>query len=678
VSLGPQLRDDLVIVPQTYRGEETYIVKDPVSHKYFRFRPIEIVVMQSLDGERTVAAAAAELAAEGVPINERALGSFAQSLTRMGLMVRSVGERSVLELERLRAERKQRRKKPLFRGSILRMRWTLADPDAAFDRWMPHLGFFFSKRFLVGSLALFLIYGLIVALQWPEFRSGLAGLYTDFSPGHVAILFVTISFIIFFHEIGHGVACKYFGGRVHEMGAMLIYFTPAFYCNVNDAWTFPERSARLWVTAAGSWIQLVIASIAAIVWWAAVPDSVVSQIALTAVVFGGAMTVLANANPLIPLDGYYALSDWLEISNMRQRALAHAGWLVRRHVLRLDVPEPVAAADERRVLLIYGALAAAYSGAVLTLVALTVYGWARSLLGVAGGIAFLIALLLMLRGKIMTVVRTVRGAIREHKAKWRASPLPRRLGIGAALVALVMLVTPWPVTTSGAFVASPAAFEIATAPDSGVVFDVVAREGMDVAAGTPLLRLRNLELERDAITAARLRDSLQRRELAARASGDASAAERFGAQRRSAEATAGGLAARSAALTVRSVGSGRVVSVRPEELVGRAVRGGDTLIRLASSGGPEAHVVLDRPGATLVAAGQSARLVLDDGRRATGTVASVAPANAASGAGLARVSVAADWRPGSTGLARITLDQGTLASAAWWRIRSGVRSDLLF
>ena len=235
MNLGPQLRDDLVIVPQTYRGEETYIVKDPVSHKYFRFRPIEIVVMQSLDGERTVAAAAAELAAEGVPINERALGSFAQSLTRMGLMVRSVGERSVLELERLRAERRQRRKKPLFRGSILRMRWTLADPDAAFYRWMPHLGFFFSKRFLVGSVALFLIYGLIVALQWSEFRTGLAGLYADFSPGHVAVLFVTISFIIFFHEIGHGVACKHFGGRVHEMGAMLIYFTPAFYCNVNSS-----------------------------------------------------------------------------------------------------------------------------------------------------------------------------------------------------------------------------------------------------------------------------------------------------------------------------------------------------------------------------------------------------------------------------------------------------------
>ena len=41
---------------------------------------------------------------------------------------------------------------------------------------------------------------------------------------------------------------------------MLFYFEPAFFCNVNDAWTFPELRARLWVTAAGSWIQMVLAA----------------------------------------------------------------------------------------------------------------------------------------------------------------------------------------------------------------------------------------------------------------------------------------------------------------------------------------------------------------------------------------------------------------------------------
>ena len=355
----PCLRSDLVLVEQTYRGEQTYIVKDPVTHKYFRFRPIEVVVMQSLDGKRTIAEAVAALVAEEIPVTIPALTGFAQSLDRMGLLEKTLGERTVLELERLRAERRSRRKKPLFRGSIMRMRWSVGDPDALFDRWMPRLRFFFSTPFFVVSAALFLAYLLVLVLKWNEFAAGVIALYTpsNFTVEKLATILLTTVTIIGIHELGHGVTCKHFGGKVHEMGAMLIYFNPAFYCNVNDAWTFPERSARLWVTAAGSWIQLVIAGMAALVWWAAVPGTLVSDVALTAVVVGGGLTVLANANPLIPLDGYYALSDWLEISNLRQRAFRHAGWLVRRKVLRLDVPEPAVAPDERKVLLTYGILA---------------------------------------------------------------------------------------------------------------------------------------------------------------------------------------------------------------------------------------------------------------------------------------------------------------------------------
>ena len=108
---------------------------------------------------------------------------------------------------------------------------------------------------------------------------------------------------------------------------MLIYFDLAFFCNVNDAWTFPELEARFWVTAAGSWIQMVVASIAAIVWWAAAPGTLLSDFALAVLLVGGIDRGLVNLNPLIPLDGYFALSDWLEVPNLRQRAFAHLAWL---------------------------------------------------------------------------------------------------------------------------------------------------------------------------------------------------------------------------------------------------------------------------------------------------------------------------------------------------------------
>ena len=65
-----------------------------------------------------------------------------------------------------------------------------------------------------------------------------------------------------------------------------------------------------------------------------------------------------NANPLIPLDGYFALSDYLEVPNLRQRAFAHLPGLVQAKVFRLDVPLPPADEREQRIFLIYGLLAA--------------------------------------------------------------------------------------------------------------------------------------------------------------------------------------------------------------------------------------------------------------------------------------------------------------------------------
>ncbi|MGH7592583.1 MAG: M50 family metallopeptidase, partial [Gemmatimonadales bacterium] len=351
-----KLRGDLTIVEQTYRGEQTYIVKEHVEHRYYAFSFIEVLVMQQFDGERTCAAIAAGLTEEGLTINEGAVESFARKLVGMGLLEQSVAERSVLLMERVRAQRNRRVNKESYQGTFLRMRWSAGDPNQFFNTWTPRLGFFFSTPFVVISIALFIAYFGIVITRQQAFIAALSTMYHpgSWSLGFIVIFWCTGLTVIAIHEFGHGFACKYFGGDVHEMGAMLIYLQPAFYCNVNDAWTFPELKARLWVTAAGSWIQMVVAGVAAIVWWAVEPDTVVSQVALVAVLIGGAMTLLANANPLIPLDGYYALSDFLGVPNLRKRAFQYVDYAFKHRVLRLAVPAPQVTTREKRIFLIYG------------------------------------------------------------------------------------------------------------------------------------------------------------------------------------------------------------------------------------------------------------------------------------------------------------------------------------
>src|SRR5262245_51832124 len=359
---GPRLRADLAIIEQVFRGETSYVVKDPATQKYFRFRPVEIGVMRCFDGARTPEQIATALTEQGVRLTGRTVEGFARKLASIGLLERTLVERTTLELERIRAERRKRRRPALFRGEILRMRWSLGDPDQLFNRVMPAIRWMFTRVFIGVSVAMFAVYFVILGATWSKFSSTVSQLYSlhTITFGSIVVLWLTGLVVILIHELGHAFTCKYFGGEVREMGFMLIYFQPAFYCNVNDAWSFPALRARLWVTAAGGWIQLVAAGVAAMVWYVATPGTLASEAAVAAMIVGGATTLVTNANPLLPLDGYFALTDWLEIPNLRIRAREYFAWWVRRHVLRVDLPEPAATDRERRVFVIYGSLAFVY------------------------------------------------------------------------------------------------------------------------------------------------------------------------------------------------------------------------------------------------------------------------------------------------------------------------------
>ncbi|HET7470847.1 MAG TPA: HlyD family efflux transporter periplasmic adaptor subunit [Gemmatimonadales bacterium] len=683
MSAAPKLRPDLTIVEQTYRGEQSFIVKDPKTRKYFRFRPLEVRVLQQFDGGRSAADIAAALSDDGIRLSAATVEKFAAKLKTMGLLERTVGERSVLQMERLRAQRRQRLKVAEGKDTdIFRLRWSAGDPDEFMNRTMPYLRWMFTRGFLIASLVLFAIYVVIAASKWSEVSQAFSDLYHfRYSLGQFLTLYVAGAVIIVIHELGHGYTCKYFGGEVHEIGAMLLYFEPAFFCNVNDAWTFPDLKARLWVTAAGSWIQLVAASLAAIVWWAATPDTLISHLALSAVLIGGVTTIIMNANPLIPLDGYFALSDWLEVPNLRQRAFAHLAWLVKTRVLRLDVPMPPADEREQRIFLIYSLLALWYISSIMLVVAGTVYGWMDRALGAIGIGLFALAIWLMARGAIRSAAQTGAAAWRQFRAGVAARRLRDRAALLLVVVLLIGALIPRPITVTGPFAVAPALSVGLTSPDSGIVAGVYVREGTRVEAGMPLLQVRDLDLERAALEAGRRVDSISAREAQARAAGHSDETARLEAERATESARLDGMAAEQRLLTLRALVPGVVVTSRPERLTGRWVELGQHLLELGQPDSLEIRIALVGAGATQVRAGQPARLVFHaDGRSLAGRVGGVALSSAAgSGAVEARIGLRGDGRcrPGMTGEASVTLRESNLWGALWWSVRRRVRTDIL-
>jgi multidrug resistance efflux pump len=358
----PKLRNDLVVSQQKSAQETIFIIKDPVSRKFFRFGKVEHFITTQLDGE-TPPDVIRQRAQErfGAELRAETLSAFLTKLNESGL----------LETEESRRRSKNAREESLVRGNWLYLRFKVLDPDRILNRMIRRAGFFFTPTFVVLSALSIALATLLVAGNWEAYTSALAGIIAlETLPAFIVLTFIVVSA----HEFAHGLTCKHFGGNVHEMGAMLIYFQPAFYCNVSDAWLFPKKSSRLWVGFAGMYFESFLWSLATFVWLLTDVDTNLNRWGLI-VMTGSGATVLANLNPLIKLDGYYLLSDFLDIPNLRKRAFRYTGQFLKQRFWFDDEPSERVSVRERRAFLTYGIIGSVFSFSLLTFVSIYVGGF---------------------------------------------------------------------------------------------------------------------------------------------------------------------------------------------------------------------------------------------------------------------------------------------------------------
>ena len=141
---------------------------------------------------------------------------------------------------------------------------------------------------------------------------------------------------------------------------------------------------------------------------------------------------------------------------------------------------------------------------------------------------------------------------------------------------------------------------------------------------------------------------------------------------------------RATRLTLRAPVAGVVADLRPEDLVGRQVHAGDSLLTVVALDSVEARIALGGAGATQVHPGQVVHLVsyADPGVPRTGRVTDVSAAGVRSSNGIgaveARVRLAPGdaWRPGIRGEASVDLEGSTLFGVLWWKLKQSVRTDL--
>lgn len=428
-------RPDLVVHPQRYAGRKYVGIKDPLSLRYYQLREEEFFVLQQLDGQTSAAEIQEAFEREFAPrkLGVRGLQGFLAMLHREGLILADAEGQGAGLLER--GKKVRRRERFAAFGNLLAIRFRGVDPERLLGWLYPQLRFLFSPWAMAAGLAIAVAAATLVAVQFQTVRARLPDFHAFFSLNNVAWFLLAIAATKILHELGHGLACKHFGGECHELGVMLLVFTPCLYVNVSDAWLLPNKWHRIGISAAGMVVEVLLAAVCTFVWWFSEPGSL-NSICLYLMFVCSISTVLFNGNPLLRYDGYYMLSDLLETPNLREQSIS----LIRRALAKcffgIDLGMERMYPDRRRGLLVAYAI-----GAVLyrVFIVVAILWFCHAVLKPYGlqAVAQVLTVLVVGGMLVMPLWRGIRffsNPARRHQVQGR------RLATGLAVIAIALAV----------------------------------------------------------------------------------------------------------------------------------------------------------------------------------------------------------------------------------------------
>jgi putative peptide zinc metalloprotease protein len=493
----PKLRTDLRISEQTVAGEISYVVKNRETNSYNRYGATEYQLLSLCDGTRT-AAEIAQVMSEKDPdltTSEADVLDFMDSVEAT-MWERSIGEKNLAVLERIRDERKGR----VEQSSVLYISFKAWDPDKTLTKMDRYLGWMFTNGFVIFSSFIFVVAIYLLAGDWTRVQQDTSALYSfaGKSAYDIWIFWILLLGLGAIHEFGHGLTCKHYGGEVHQMGFLLIYFTPAFFTDTTDILLFKTGAPRQWVIFAGIWIELVICGLSALVWHFTAPGSLTNDFFYKMMLLSGIQGALVNLNPLIKADGYYALSQFLKIDNLREESFEYLRAWVQKYIFRHDIDLPPSSKRQRRVFFLFGISAIIYSNSLLILMLLFVKNVFVSQMGDEWGyLATLGIIYFFARKSLRKALPVARAWIRDKKEKYMARKMTRVQQVGALGLVLLFLLPPLSSKVTTDFVLEPGRNARVRATVDGRIQKVFVREGDEVKAGQMLAVLENPDINAD-------------------------------------------------------------------------------------------------------------------------------------------------------------------------------------
>lgn len=476
------LRSDIEVTRLSIGNVPSYVLHDPVSFRNHRLSLDDYRVVAALNDSQTALECYQSILANGDIENTTEI-EFYQFLIRLqtlGLLALPVSD-----VNRLYHSSKNR-KAAEFKGKLqgfLSVKVPLTDPDRFLDRSVGYVRWMFTRTFGVLWLVAVISTLFVLAGCWSDFHRPLQDIVASADLLFMLVAFVGLKVL---HELGHGYACKVFGGRVPEMGMMLMAGMPLAYVDASSAWGFRKRSHRLMVLVGGVYFESFVGLAAFWIWifnshneYGSYAQQLINMAAIAAVLF--------NINPLMKFDGYYVLCELIGVPNFRQRADACLGNFAKRMFLGIPMPENQDSFVMNAGLFVYGFMSLIYRWTLVVTMGVMIC-WRFVGVGVALA-AYSIGFACW--GSAKKTIGFLLSSPETESIRPRCRKVLGLVSIG--LIALAIAPVPFGITVRGLLRLQNEQRLYATSP--GFIESIHVSPGQFVNIGQSLVTLKNIEIE---------------------------------------------------------------------------------------------------------------------------------------------------------------------------------------
>ena len=360
----------------------------------------------------------------------------------------------------------------------------LLKPDNFLAKTVKYVSMLFSKTAFIMYFIMAFIGIYLVSKQWSQFIDT----FGDMLGAQNLFFFIAAVFLVkLIHEFSHAYVAKFYGCHITSIGFAVIVFRPALYTDITDAWRLKDKKQRLFISGAGITSELVVASVSMFL-WNFIPPGEFKTLLFFIASFSWASSLLVNLNPLFCFDGYFLLSDYLEIPHMQDVAFELGTWRLREFLFGFnDEPPYYFKKRKMRALLLYAYLAWVYRAAFFGAVAVLSYYFLFKALGV----------LFMLTHLSYFVFRPILTEVKNYWLKRTSITMNRhsKRSLIIIFVIVALLVIPWQTRINlPAYIDYKEQFKLFSPADS-FVDKVFFKPDANVKKGDVILRLKSPEME---------------------------------------------------------------------------------------------------------------------------------------------------------------------------------------